>query len=157
MEEPKPDPVQAESKQNKRKSLPQLFKPGQSGNPKGRPKGVKTLSTILREHLSREARKYVKARDGSITYGENIKIDGKAVKYQELFIIRIMDKAIEKGDYKFAEMIFDRMEGKPKQRIEMPKDRDDRFDDIKKIVSILSHGADHDTTPEEEDSVEEDS
>jgi len=40
-------PVKTEKKQNK----PQLFKPGQSGNPDGRPKGTKNYLTLLEEAL----------------------------------------------------------------------------------------------------------
>ena len=40
-------PVKTEEKQNK----PQLFKPGQSGNPDGRPKGSKNDLTLLKEAL----------------------------------------------------------------------------------------------------------
>lgn len=38
-------------KDDKRKDLPQVFKPGESGNPMGRPKGGKNKTTILKAAL----------------------------------------------------------------------------------------------------------
>ena len=40
-----------EEKQDARKSLPHLFKKGQSGNPKGRPKGSFSLKTYAKNML----------------------------------------------------------------------------------------------------------
>ena len=40
-----------EEKQDARKSLPHLFKKGQSGNPKGRPKGSFSLKTYAKHML----------------------------------------------------------------------------------------------------------
>jgi len=40
-----------EEKQDKRKSLPHLFKKGQSGNPAGRPPGTISLKTFAQNYL----------------------------------------------------------------------------------------------------------
>ena len=80
-----------------------LWKPGQSGNPNGRPKGSKNLSTMLWEALQEKARN---------SNGEPMK-----ETYADLFIKRVLKDAIEKGNGK--ELIFDRIEGKAAQPVDV--------------------------------------
>ncbi len=68
------------------------FKPGQSGNPKGRPKGAPTPEEIM----AKEATKYVK-----IKQGENI----VSVSKLEALARRVFAKALE-GDLAAARMVF---------------------------------------------------
>jgi len=68
------------------------FKPGQSGNPKGRPKGAPTLQEIM----AKEVTKHVK-----IKQGENI----VSVPKLEALARRVFAKALE-GDLVAARMIF---------------------------------------------------
>lgn len=72
------------------------FKPGQSGNPSGRPKSSlgKTLSKIVRE-----------------------KFPGKRFTNEEALCRAIVKRAIE-GDKDLIELIFDRLEGKVPQAIQ---------------------------------------
>lgn len=76
------------------------FKPGQSGNPAGKPKGTKHLSTILKAMLN-----------------EEVEIDGKMIKFDQALIKRLLKKATE-GDIKAIQEVFDRTEGKAKQEID---------------------------------------
>ena len=48
------------------------FKPGNSGNPKGRPKGSKNLSTILRQRLNKKVQVAENGRRKMITVEEVI-------------------------------------------------------------------------------------
>ena len=74
------------------------WKKGQSGNPNGRPKKDRCISDILREQ------------------GLNI-IDGKHTNLQ-LIVEKLYEKA-SGGDLKAIDMIFDRLEGKPAQKVEV--------------------------------------
>ena len=74
------------------------FKKGQSGNPNGRPKKDRCISDILREQ------------------GLNV-IDGKHTNLQ-LIVEKLYEKA-SGGDLKAIDMIFDRLEGKPAQKVEV--------------------------------------
>ena len=62
------------------------FKPGKSGNPKGRPKGSKNLSTDIRNILRRK-----------VTFGVNGKQE--TMTSQQALIMRLWEKAL-KGDVK---------------------------------------------------------
>lgn len=62
------------------------FKPGQSGNPSGRPKGAKNVDTVLREMLSKK-----------ITVTENGR--RKTITWLEAFFLRLFRAAVE-GDPK---------------------------------------------------------
>ena len=82
------------------------FKPGQSGNPKGRPKGDKEYRTRVRERL----KKKVDATDP---------VTGK-MKKRQLFEV-MLDAQIKKatgGDSRAFNAIMDRAEGKPVQQLE---------------------------------------
>jgi hypothetical protein len=70
------------------------FKPGQSGNPKGRPKGAKNESTILREMLARKIL---------------IKVHGKSrhTTIFEAILLRIIEDAL-RGDLKSAAFTLNR-------------------------------------------------
>jgi len=74
------------------------FKPGESGNPKGRPKGQRDYATIYREALIRIA----EAKD-------------KTPEEIEEMIEEVgLNKAL-KGDYNFFKDVRDRIHGKPMQ------------------------------------------
>ncbi len=92
---------QRESSEGADKRLSNLkpFKPGQSGNPAGRPKSV-TLSEAIRLQLAK------KVSDGSdYTYAEAI--------------AQVLCVAAVKGNVNAAREIADRTEGKPKQAIDV--------------------------------------
>lgn len=82
---------------DKRKmNLKPPWKPTQSGNPKGKPKGLRSWHTVLRERLE----------SGKITM-EQI---GDAIL-----------KKAKRGDTKAIDLIWNRMDGKPKETIEVPQ------------------------------------
>ena len=82
------------------KDTPNTFKPGQSGNPKGRPKSV-TLSEALRLELA----KAHPQGDGEQTYAEAI--------------AAILCQTAAQGNILAAKEIADRTEGKPKQVLDV--------------------------------------
>lgn len=71
------------------------FKPGQSGNLKGRPKKLPAIDDLLAEVLGEE--------DGNST---------------AKIILESMVKQAKKGDVRAAELLLERAYGKPKQPIE---------------------------------------
>jgi hypothetical protein len=77
------------------------FKKGQSGNPKGYPKGQRNYATIYREALM----KIAASQNMSFEEMENILVQSG------------LSKAI-KGDYKFYQDVMDRVHGKPQQSID---------------------------------------
>ncbi len=79
------------------------FKPGQSGNPKGRKKG-KTLTTILREAL-----------DKTDIGGKPIPNGWTAAEY----FVQIMISLACKGDPLMIKEIFNRIDGKVPNRVEI--------------------------------------
>lgn len=86
-------------------NLKEPWKPGDpSPNPAGRPKGSRNLSTILREMLEEEI---------------EVNIDGvkERKKLQDLIIRKLIKKAND-GNLRAIEQIFDRVEGKPNQKIQ---------------------------------------
>lgn len=85
------------------------FKKGESGNPKGRPKG-QSLTSILQDAVDRKISK----TDPLSGLKKKVTIS-KALAYS------VISKGL-KGDIKAINMIFDRLEGKPKQSIEMDGD-----------------------------------
>lgn len=87
------------------------YKPGQSGNPKGRKKGSLTLTEILRKILRDKV---------------NIKTpDGKEIKVTkgELLMLKWTQSAME-GEIGEISKIIERMEGKPVQPVQVTRDVD---------------------------------
>lgn len=81
------------------------FKPGQSGNPKGKAKGTISTKTIIRKWLQSKEKT------------EN-PITGKIQILTVLDIITLaLIKRAKKGDAKAFSVLLDRMEGKPKQEL----------------------------------------
>jgi hypothetical protein len=80
------------------------FEPGKSGNPKGRPKGARSLSTILKEMLEEPI--------------EVIHADGTKERreFREVIIRKLLQKA-NNGDMRAIQEIFDRIEGKANQTL----------------------------------------
>lgn len=76
-----------------------MFKPGQSGNPKGKPVGSKNLTTILKELL-----------DAKTPY------QGKKIIFKEAIVRKLLLKA-KGGDMRAIQEIFDRIEGKARQEM----------------------------------------
>lgn len=93
------------------------FKPGESGNPAGKPKGVEHSKTRLLKFLSL----MVKAKNNLLTKEEE----------EELSVLELMDIALiakaTQGDVKAYKEIMDRLEGKPvetiKQKVEIDTDK----------------------------------
>ena len=80
------------------------FEKGQSGNPAGRPKGTTgsfSLVGILKEELQR------------CPEGQDKKT------YADLIIKRMLKEAIEKGDQQQIRLIWNYIEGMPKQSMEL--------------------------------------
>lgn len=80
------------------------WKPGQSGNPSGKPVGIKDSKTILRELLSRD----IEIED----------IDGVPKRMSGLNAIYVKQyvKAVKEGDKDAANLILERLEGKVPNR-----------------------------------------
>jgi hypothetical protein len=90
------------------------FKPGESGNPKGRPPG-KSFKTILNELLD------LKASDNDLSDDEikNIFSDSKEpITNREILMAKLLLKAKKDADSKSMQRLLDRVEGTPKQTVE---------------------------------------
>lgn len=87
------------------------FKPGESGNPDGREVGSKNFTSLVRDMLDQIA-------DGK---GE----DGKPFTstYKQLLVKRILEKAINKGDVRMIEIVWNYLDGKPRGNIDLGFDK----------------------------------
>jgi hypothetical protein len=101
MEEQKQKTENTDRKQTKK---PWLWKPGQSGNPAGRPKGSKNFTTLFEKAVKEVAKK--------LELGE----DPDAVEIQ---IIQRGIKEALAGKYPFYKDIFDRIYGQPKSNVDI--------------------------------------
>jgi len=84
------------------------FKPGQSGNPKGKPKGAKSWSTLYKKALKYK----VDATDPRTGTARRMTL-------QEVVVLSMVQQAA-KGNVKAAALITDRMEGKAVQPVSGP-------------------------------------
>lgn len=79
------------------------FLPGVSGNPEGKPKGVRHITTLVKDALVK------------IGKTEN----GEGMKYETALVQKIIHKAIIDGDNAMIKLIWNYLDGMPKQTIEM--------------------------------------
>lgn len=79
-----------------------LFQPGQSGNPKGKPKGARHFSTLIKEAIQKVA-------------------EGDDEPADRLIVKQLVDKA-KKGDLSAIDRVLDRVDGKAEQTINLDAD-----------------------------------
>jgi hypothetical protein len=116
---------------------PHQYKKGQSGNEKGRPKGSgggPFLSTVLKQALQ-----------------EDDLLDGKEVKVEYTVVASLLKEA-KAGNVQAINIVFDRVDGKPLQAIEI-EDKTERPLDAE---LLRKYGLDYTEDEVEEDEVEED-
>jgi len=94
------------------------FKPGQSGNPKGRPKGSRNWRTCFYEVCK--------------LVGEDLKLGKDPDRVMVEIIKRGIIEAL-KGKYPFWKEIIDRCYGKAPEKVEM----DTKIEEIKKIEDLV--------------------
>lgn len=101
-----------------------LWKKGQSGNPKGRPKGSKNRSTIIREILDL----MVKKEDE----------EGKTVwqSKEYLMVEALVNKAIEKGDVNAFNALYNNLYGNLKDTVDLNTTEEVNHD-FRKIISRI--------------------
>jgi Family of unknown function (DUF5681) len=96
------------------------FKPGQSGNPKGRPKGAKNESTILREIFERKIESRSAGRSRKITVLEGI-------------LLRITEDSL-KGNTKSAAFLLNRYAAMVSGELQ----RQDLSDDDRQVLEAFA-------------------
>lgn len=116
------------------------FKPGQSGNPKGRPKGHRNFGTDLREVLAMTV---------------EVKVRGKArtLTSQQAMLFRLLEKAL-KGENRASQLLLDlaaRYNGEaPAHDSDAPLPDEDRAILEQYLPSVLAQAPD-DATTEDQD------
>ena len=84
------------------------WKPGQSGNPKGKPRG-KTLTPLLREMLGKK-----------VKFKNPFTGEKKLTKISDAILINLIGTALsDKGSTKAIVEIFDRIDGKSPQKVDL--------------------------------------
>ena len=101
----------------------QQFKPGQSGNPKGRPKGkslTSLLKTVMDSDIELNDIELRKGKKSDLTVRKQEQMEAylelrkRGFKKKDLMLAQLSSKA-GKGDLSAINMVLDRTEGKPAQ------------------------------------------
>ncbi len=79
-----------------------LWKPGQSGNPAGKPKGARHFSTLIKEAIT--------------------KVANDTGTSDDVLIIQALVAKAKDGDLKAVDMVLDRVDGKAEQTINLDAD-----------------------------------
>lgn len=103
---------------DKRKTMPHLFKPGQSGNPKGKPPGAVSITGEIKAKLLK-------------IYPEKqvIGADGKKIKklkktYLQKIIEAIFENAVVQKDTRTLNQIWAYIDGQPKATLDIGADKE---------------------------------
>ena len=94
------------------------FKPGESGNPKGRPKKAEALTEILRTQLAKAKIQYP---------------DGSQLVAKEALAAKLIELAME-GDVPALKYIYDRIDGKPAQSIDLDHSGELKYSIIPAVI-----------------------
>lgn len=87
------------------------FKPGESGNPNGREVGSKNFTSLVRDMLD------------EIAQGKDENGKPLEATYKTLLAKRILKKAIEGGDVRMIEIVWNYLDGKPRGNIDLGFDK----------------------------------
>ena len=104
-----------------------LWKKGQSGNPKGRPKGSKNRSTILKEIAE------LRTKGIDPVTGEEVWMTNE---YR--MAMAVIEKVIQKGDAQGLNMVLDSIYGKQKDTVDVNTTEEVNFDFREVIGRIKS-------------------
>jgi len=121
-------------KTEEKQRLPQWFKPGQSGNIEGRPKGSLNMTTKVKKALE------------SIYYNKN----GKEVRADKALIEKILELAIKDGNEKMIKLIWNYLDGLPKQNIDLGGQVNVAYIDILKAIKEKEQSYDTERKPNTE-------
>jgi hypothetical protein len=89
--------------EGEQKGKPQWFKPGQSGNPAGKPKGALSITAAMRRRLDEEV-----TLDG-----------GEKKKYLDLLVAKTFDLILREGDSSLLKELWHYIDGMPAQSIKL--------------------------------------
>ena len=103
-------------KKDKRKTMPHLFKKGQSGNPKGRPLG----SVSVTEAVKRKLLEVFPATGSDQNKEKKL--------YLDKLVERILENGIQNGESRTQKDIWNYMDGQPKATIDIGADKESLAD-----------------------------
>lgn len=107
-----------ESKQRQLAGL-KPFKKGQSGNPKGRPKGTVSITAEIRAKLL----KIYPEKQATVIGDDGKKIKKEKKTYLEMLIKSIFENAIKNKDTRMLNQIWAYIDGQPKATLDIGADK----------------------------------
>jgi len=92
---------------------PKPFVKGQSGNPNGRPKGLRNRSTVIREFFeaSMKGKNPITGKDEELTVEQRV-------------ILSMLNQAINKGNTQAVNFLYDSLYGKIQDKLDVTSDQE---------------------------------